>query len=128
MKDPVSTADGHSFERPAIVTWLLSNGASPVTGAELPDRSTIPARALRDSVEEWQANHMLFMPRGNIVFDISSTLIGAGSSKAVFKGSPCATASAEAHICREESRKRHFVNALTRRPQEPRSNTAATCE
>eukprot|EP01047_Picozoa_sp_COSAG01_P075499 COSAG01_NODE_12955_length_1657_cov_2.930680_2_plen_162_part_00 len=42
MRDPVTTADGHSYEREAIQEWLQRNDTSPLTGAPLPRRSSAP--------------------------------------------------------------------------------------
>jgi hypothetical protein len=36
MRDPVSCADGHSYEQANIKRWLVSNSTSPLTGAVLP--------------------------------------------------------------------------------------------
>jgi hypothetical protein len=32
MEDPVSTLDGHTYERAAIAEWLRANDTSPATG------------------------------------------------------------------------------------------------
>jgi hypothetical protein len=37
MKDPVLAADGYTYERTAIETWLSSHDTSPVTNAMLPN-------------------------------------------------------------------------------------------
>ena len=52
MRDPVSTADGHTFERSAIATWLDARNTSPLTGLRLANKSLTPnhvVRALADS-------------------------------------------------------------------------------
>jgi hypothetical protein len=36
MKDPVILADGHSYERKAIIDWLKRSNRSPLTNEELP--------------------------------------------------------------------------------------------
>ena len=33
MHDPVSAADGHTYERSAIERWIRTSGVSPSTGA-----------------------------------------------------------------------------------------------
>lgn len=38
MSDPVTTADGHVYEREAIAEWLREHHTSPRTGAQLPVR------------------------------------------------------------------------------------------
>ena len=47
MRDPVTTCDGHAFERVAIERWLESHRTSPMTGALLETRALAPAIALR---------------------------------------------------------------------------------
>jgi len=51
MRDPVTTADGHTFERRAIERWLLTHGSSPMTGAPLPHKQLAPAIALRQLID-----------------------------------------------------------------------------
>ena len=57
MEDPVTTADGHAYERAAIAQWLLTHHTSPVTDAQLPHRKLAPAHALRQLIEEFVATH-----------------------------------------------------------------------
>ena len=52
MRDPVSTVDGHVYERVAIVRWLRHKKTSPLTGADLPSTNLIPNIALRKLIEE----------------------------------------------------------------------------
>mmetsp|Transcript_10179 Transcript_10179/g.27670 ORF Transcript_10179/g.27670 Transcript_10179/m.27670 type:complete len:550 (-) Transcript_10179:392-2041(-) len=47
MSDPVSTADGHTYERASIEKWLEENTTSPVTGLHLTNRTLIPNHSLR---------------------------------------------------------------------------------
>jgi hypothetical protein len=39
MTDPVSDAFGHSYEKTAIELWLSEHSTSPVTGAQLPNKT-----------------------------------------------------------------------------------------
>ena len=55
MHDPVSCADGHSYEREHITRWLSESRLSPVTGAPLPSLDLMPNHALRNAIEEWTA-------------------------------------------------------------------------
>ena len=55
MRDPVSCADGHSYEREHITRWLSTSRLSPVTGAPLPSPDLRPNHALRNAIEEWSA-------------------------------------------------------------------------
>ena len=40
MRDPVMAADGHSYEREAILRWLRGHRTSPLTGRKAPTRCT----------------------------------------------------------------------------------------
>jgi hypothetical protein len=51
MVDPVTTCDGHAFEREAIERWLLVHDTSPMTGAKLEHKAVAPAIALRQLIE-----------------------------------------------------------------------------
>ena len=57
MEDPVTTADGHAYERAAIAQWLQAHDTSPVTNAQLPHRNLAPAHALRQLIEEFVATN-----------------------------------------------------------------------
>eukprot|EP00730_Choanoeca_flexa_P004819 TRINITY_DN11809_c0_g1_i5.p1 TRINITY_DN11809_c0_g1~~TRINITY_DN11809_c0_g1_i5.p1 ORF type:complete len:814 (+),score=144.43 TRINITY_DN11809_c0_g1_i5:64-2505(+) len=59
MEDPVITADGHTFEREAIVHWLQEHNTSPVTGLPLPDLQIRPNHALRAELSEYRERHKL---------------------------------------------------------------------
>lgn len=47
MRDPVITADGHTYERRAIVRWLTQHATSPVTNLRLNNRELIPNLTVR---------------------------------------------------------------------------------
>ena len=55
--DPVIFADGHTYERDAIATWLRRRETSPMTGESFPGRRIVllPNHAMRSQVEEWKA-------------------------------------------------------------------------
>ena len=53
MQDPVSTADGHTYERDAIAMWLRDKRTSPATGAALAHLQLTPAIALRQLIREF---------------------------------------------------------------------------
>eukprot|EP00964_Phaeocystis_antarctica_P077093 scaffold47766_cov71-Phaeocystis_antarctica.AAC.1 len=44
MTDPVSTLDGFTYERTAILEWLRTKDTSPTTGAKLESKTIIPNR------------------------------------------------------------------------------------
>ena len=54
MRDPVTCADGHSYERSNIARWLAEHDTSPVTGATLPSHHLIPNHALRNAIEDFE--------------------------------------------------------------------------
>jgi len=47
MRDAVSTADGHTYERRNIEAWLAENSTSPITGLSLANKTLIPNHNLR---------------------------------------------------------------------------------
>ena len=47
MTDPVSTLDGFTYERTAIIEWLRTNDTSPSTGAKLESKRLIPNVTVR---------------------------------------------------------------------------------
>jgi hypothetical protein len=54
MIDPVSAADGHTYERGAIEEWLVGHSTSPMTGAELEVKMLFPNLAIRCLIHTWQ--------------------------------------------------------------------------
>lgn len=55
MTDPVSTVDGHTYERDAIERWLRTHDTSPMTGAKLMRKDLTPAISLRQLIEEFHS-------------------------------------------------------------------------
>ncbi|MBS0359291.1 MAG: hypothetical protein JSS53_08490 [Proteobacteria bacterium] len=57
MYDPVVAADGESYEREAIESWLANHNTSPNTNKELPHKNLTPnsnlKRAIRDFLEQY---------------------------------------------------------------------------
>ncbi|XP_024528652.1 mitogen-activated protein kinase kinase kinase kinase 4-like isoform X1 [Selaginella moellendorffii] len=61
MVDPVTTADGHSYDRSTIKAWLKEHKTSPITGIELPpapppdnvDRTLRPNHVLRSQILDY---------------------------------------------------------------------------
>ncbi|CAM6008603.1 unnamed protein product [Sphagnum balticum] len=66
MQDPVITADGHTYERSAILRWLQTHDTSPITGEVLPplpgvsgtvvDKTLRPNHILRGQIIEYRKN------------------------------------------------------------------------
>ena len=54
MGDPVSCADGHSYDRAAITRWLQDHNTSPKTGMPLEHTNLVPNHALRSAIQDWQ--------------------------------------------------------------------------
>ena len=50
MVEPVIAADGHTYERAAIATWLQHNNISFVTHAPLPHRRLVPNLLIRNAI------------------------------------------------------------------------------
>jgi len=57
MEDPVTTADGHTYERREIFRWLCLHNTSPLTGAPLPNKSLTPAISLRQLIATFRVEH-----------------------------------------------------------------------
>ncbi|KAL3668574.1 hypothetical protein V7S43_006656 [Phytophthora oleae] len=55
MLDPVVAADGHSYEREAILQWFTTSDISPMTGMHMPTTQVFPNFTLRQLSEEVQA-------------------------------------------------------------------------
>lgn len=54
MDEPVLAADGFTYDRPAITSWLSSHDTSPMTNARLDHKHLIPNHALRSAIMEWR--------------------------------------------------------------------------
>lgn len=52
MTDPVTAADGHSYEHEAIAKWLQGSSLSPLTGQPLHNKSLTRSHALRNAIQE----------------------------------------------------------------------------
>ncbi len=85
MRDPVLLGNtGHTFERAAISDWLQTHNTDPLTNQRLTDATLTPNFALRDAINDY-----LNRVSGTIISAadlVLGELIGAGSSKDVFKG------------------------------------------
>jgi len=57
MRDPVTTSDGHAFERAAIERWLATHHTSPMTGERLAHTGLSPAIALRQLIDSSLQRH-----------------------------------------------------------------------
>jgi hypothetical protein len=84
MRDPVTCADGHSYERASIELWLATHNTSPKTGAQLPNNALNPNHALRNAIEEWLSANFKLVPRSAVTFDEHA--LAHGSFKSVHRG------------------------------------------
>ena len=84
MRDPVTTADGQTYDRAAIQTWLERSDTSPAAGARLPSKTLTPNIALRQAIEEWEQAYALRVRRADI--EIQGPAIASGSFKTVYRG------------------------------------------
>jgi hypothetical protein len=101
MRDPVTTADGHSYERAAITQWLRLRRTSPVTGLLLANTSLTRAHAFRNAIGEWQTEQLaraqagLCFARAHPCFDLSvervATLRPAAAAAAATHQQPLQT-------------------------------------
>ena len=53
MYDPVSAADGHTYERGEMERWLETNTTSPSTGAQLENTTLTPNHLVRSMIREY---------------------------------------------------------------------------
>lgn len=58
MRDPVMCADGHTYDRIAIESWLLTHDTSPLTNKTLPHTHLLPNHALRNLIQSSAPWHM----------------------------------------------------------------------
>ena len=57
MHDPVKTADGMTYDRPAIERWLSTHATSPLTNIPLTSRVLVPNAMLRDQIADFIRTH-----------------------------------------------------------------------
>ena len=60
MRDPVIAADGHTYERGAIMHWMHANSISPVTHQALPNKHLTPnaqAKSALNRVKQSERAH-----------------------------------------------------------------------
>ena len=83
MRDPVMCADGHSYERTAIATWLQGYATSPCTNLRLRHIDLVPNIALLNSIEEWGQKTLTLgaCPASREVSQCRITLIGGVSAR-----------------------------------------------
>jgi len=84
MQDPVSTVDGHTYERSAVEQWFAQGkDTSPLTNAVLGSTALTPNITLRNAIEQWQTTYCKQISRQSIELHEE---IGTGSFKKVHRG------------------------------------------
>ncbi|CAI8595827.1 unnamed protein product [Vicia faba] len=58
MDDPCVAADGYTYDRKAIETWLEENEKSPMTNVALPHKFLIPNYTLLSAILEWKSKEI----------------------------------------------------------------------
>jgi hypothetical protein len=53
MADPVTAADGHTYERSSIETWFKRNSTSPMTNEYMTSEQLIPNFNLKSTISQW---------------------------------------------------------------------------
>ena len=53
MKDPVTTIDGHTYDRIAILRWFEDHSTSPLTGLVLANKNLISNNALKEAIDKF---------------------------------------------------------------------------
>lgn len=54
FEDPVSTSDGHTYEKKAIENWLQNHCTSPITGLPLSDKNLRPNFVIKMAVQAYK--------------------------------------------------------------------------
>ncbi|KAJ8540178.1 hypothetical protein K7X08_026567 [Anisodus acutangulus] len=55
IQDPCVAADGYTYDRKAIESWLVDNDNSPVTNLPLPHKHLLPNYTLLSAIKEWKS-------------------------------------------------------------------------
>tara|TARA_B110000285_G_scaffold19019_1_gene18442 strand:- start:4373 stop:6382 length:2010 start_codon:yes stop_codon:yes gene_type:complete len=71
MTDPVVDADGHTYEREAIVQWLRVNGTSPMTRRSMSIDELRPNRAVLNAISELREDSKEEEPKKQDLTEVS---------------------------------------------------------
>lgn len=55
MQEPCVAADGYTYDRKSIETWIQENDKSPMTNLPLPNKNLIPNYTLLSAIMEWKS-------------------------------------------------------------------------
>jgi hypothetical protein len=97
MSDPVSAADGNTYEQRAISRWFQTHSTSPLSGQPLASKELKPHVTLRNAIREWKEqqiqnsfpNSQLSLPSGS--GSGSSAAASTSTSAALYGGQPTPT-------------------------------------
>ena len=64
MDDPVTAADGHTYERRDIEIWFQKHDTSPTTGEKLANKQVVPNHSLRSAIDDWKSQHPKYQSGG----------------------------------------------------------------
>ena len=56
MVEPTMAADGHTYEKTAIIEWLSKSSQSPITGEEIDPSVLLPNHLARSQICEYLAS------------------------------------------------------------------------
>ena len=113
MRDPVTDALGHSYERVAIEDWFRSgNRTSPASGERLPALTVVPAIALKNLIRAWEKQeHERCMER-------VQSLAAPGPSRGTTGTLPTDELAARAHRAQAELTRRRQLAAASAEEEE----------
>uniref|UniRef100_A0A7S1JBV2 U-box domain-containing protein n=1 Tax=Eutreptiella gymnastica TaxID=73025 RepID=A0A7S1JBV2_9EUGL len=86
IADPVTAADGHTYERTSIQRWLQNKGKSPKTGEVLTELTLTPNDDVRRDIQNWKAQQKMFLleqqnfPEEVVYEPTGSSFVGRPSS------------------------------------------------
>lgn len=81
MRDPVVAADGHSYERKAIMRWFKKSNMSPITREELPHKHVVPNYMLLSALQkENNSEEGVASSEGNSSRNINENQDGSSSN------------------------------------------------
>lgn len=55
MKDPCVAADGYTYDRKAIESWMKENDNSPMTNLPLQHKNLLPNYTILSAITEWKS-------------------------------------------------------------------------
>ena len=57
MEEPMTAADGHTYEGSALQQWLKQHSTSPVTGSSLAHNQMVPNLVLKTVAIQWNLQY-----------------------------------------------------------------------